>query len=307
MVQYILDPEIIVPTESAKMDQEFWLRLSTWSKERQVRIGVESLEFLCELYENPPPSAVIGPRDISGIVGRLVGRVLEGELSAEKWCACEWIYDYSPILGDADNPRRLLQDVASQGAGVRTVVATDARCWSVKPNFFCSACGIRHTYIYGEGLGGPGPALRDEFLGDRNNGIGELERRSRTLFPEIVFSDSAWSRVSKVIGDSQEILRDVTHHLGVLNDFAVNIWRAHSEPSRRIGELASRGADASPESVKTKSSEKYMKYRDFDFGNTRRRCEWHTKFRPNGGRIHFLVEGEKVYVGTIEEHLPTPD
>jgi len=304
---FLFDPEIIVPSAEAKDDFEFWIRLLAWSRDYRPRLGRRSLEGLLGLLKYPPPTRIITPAELHNIVGRLAARVHEpyAEDAGHDLCLHSWIRTYTPVLGDLKNPERLLEDLQMNPVGSRLVIAIDQRGWNIAPFVSCVSCRVMRVYQYTLDGHGAEVALRAEFLDQGPMGLDEVADQARTLFPNIVFSETAWNRIGTLRGDPQALVGALVHHLGVLSDHAVDIWTRRSQNDQRSSELGAHLVDASIEGGKTRGTVKFMRLRDFSFQGVVRRCEWHTKIEPNRNRIHFAVDQGKVFVGTIEEHLPT--
>lgn len=63
-------------------------------------------------------------------------------------------------------------------------------------------------------------------------------------------------------------------------------------PAAIAAAMGSLGVDVSPESPKTRTSEKLMSKRDVDYDGKVFRCEWHAKVERHRNRVHFALPHE---------------
>lgn len=133
------------------------------------------------------------------------------------------------------------------------------------------------------------------------------------MFDNIYFYDPP-ENISLMGLKYSEVISDVIRHFSYLNDFALNDFSLYSQPIDIIRNAGSRGVEISPESPKTHGNIKAMAERFITIDGEKICCEWHTKFQPRQGRIHFYawlnrperikaMIGEKVIVGIITHHL----
>ncbi len=307
-LEFIYDPELVVPSASAKDDVEFWTRLLSWSSDDRPKLGERSLEGLVDLLATPPQTTTITPQELHEILGRLAGRILPPQGSGQIGhadCITGWLPYYSPKYGDQANPDRLASCLAQVPFGTPAIIASDPDCWPDVLPSACSLCQAPRLYVYSLDDRGAESALRAEFLSDSARTLVDLRDFAQVLFPAVRFAPSAWDRVSTLQGDTHTLTSKLVKHLGVLNDHAAEVWASTPQTDERIQALGSYGVDASPESRKTRASKRYMSLRDFVIDGTSRRCEWHTKLDPYRNRVHFAVIDGIPYVGTIEKHLAT--
>lgn len=302
---FLFDPEIVVPSRDAKNRIDFWVRLASWVEDSRPKLGARTLEGVIAMLETPP--LVISPAEFYEVIGRIASRVARsnGVGPNHETCIDAWLEHYAPKLGHSTNRASLRDDIGWTASPGPVLLATDNDCWKESRRFTpCDSCGMGSVYLYASGDNGVERALRTEFAERGEFDFDTLASVSSALFPRVRFSDSAWARVRYMRGDRRELTKTLFEHLAVLNDHAVGIWAYASQTNERIAHLAALGVDASPESPKTRASEKMMKLRDFRFDGVVRRCEWHTKFEPHQNRLHFSITHGVVYVGTIEAHLP---
>lgn len=304
MISYIYDPELVAPSPSGWRDIRFWERLSERSRDRRFKLGQQSITRMLTLMATPPPTTTISPPDYYAIISKLASRVADNRGEIVQECDFVDLDGYTPFLGDSDNANIMRSDVAEMQRYGDVVVASDSRAWQALPKASCVRCSKQHLYLHGEGLGTAEAAIRSQFLNDGSS-LSDLSVASSSLFPELVFSDSCWSRTHTLKGDKRWILCTIVSHLGFLNDSALQIWESTDRRDERIGRFGSAGINASPESPSTRGSQRLMKQRDFHFGEETVRCEWHTKFTPKEGRVHFAIKDGVVHIGTIVNHLPT--
>ncbi|NYI42626.1 hypothetical protein BKA03_002745 [Demequina lutea] len=305
-LEYIFDPELIVPSETAKSSIAFWARLWRRVEDRQPRLGAASLEGLLELWEDPPSHEVIAPADFQKLIGRLASRAIERGSPGHVVCAAHWLPAYKPSLGHEENPARLLRDLSGVPFGNAVFVSTVEECWTdldAVPS--CQACVGQRVYL--DLPGGPTAVniMRAEFLRTSHGDPKEISNAALVLFPHLVFSDVAWVGLSTLTGDKRELTVSLVRDLGVLNDHACAIWEQTVQNHERIQLMKTFDVVASPEGTKTHRSPRLMSQRDSLFSGVSRRCEWHTKLSPSINRIHFAVEGRIVYIGKIVDHLDT--
>ncbi|MBO9555541.1 hypothetical protein [Cellulomonas sp.] len=129
---------------------------------------------------------------------------------------------------------------------------------------------------------------------------------AKSMFPNCVFAAGFFGQFDRLVGSYLNLLPDVLRHLAALSDHAPEVWRIRSQNHERIVEMASRAkVECSPEGPRTHRNVAAMNRRRFEFAGEHVLCEWHTKLEPHRNRIHFAVEGERVYIGCMIEHFPT--
>ncbi|HSD38674.1 MAG TPA: hypothetical protein VLC92_14260 [Rhodocyclaceae bacterium] len=143
--------------------------------------------------------------------------------------------------------------------------------------------------------------------------ITSLDRYAQFLFPQIYFYAKA-SDVGKTKLSYTTMLPTYFEHLAYLNDYAIDNFKAKTQPHEIIASAGAVGVEISPESPSTHKNNDAMKERNITIDNATICCEWHTKLTKTQGRIHFFarkhpdenvfkVVGEKVIVGIITDHL----
>lgn len=111
-----------------------------------------------------------------------------------------------------------------------------------------------------------------------------------------------------------DVVGQVIKHFSYLNDLAMADFEACTQPHDIIQRAGAHGVEISPESPRTRRNRRAMTERDITIDDETLCCEWHTKFEPRQGRIHFYARrdrserikartGEKVIVGIITDHL----
>lgn len=111
-----------------------------------------------------------------------------------------------------------------------------------------------------------------------------------------------------------DVIDKVITHFSYLNDFAMVDFESFPQPHEIIQRAGACGVEISPESPSTRRNRKAMNERVITIDGDPLCCEWHTKFEPRQGRIHFYarrarpdkiraITGEKVVVGIITHHL----
>lgn len=269
------------------------------------------MQALCELSDKRPYVEGLAEADFWAILGKFMSRNLPPSRPLRTVCDEHFVSGYAPIFGAPDNLDRLVEDICSVGAGVQVALSTEIGCWREDwvPN--CAQCtASKITRIYDPiPRGGRSNALADAwrsaYLSDHRSDYSMLEAFASEMFPAIEFADSAWSKLGSLDGSPQEIVEGVISHLGVLNDFVVELWNREVTTGAREAQLRALGVVASMESPNTHRNRTAMRARSFKFGERTVLCEWHTKLRPDVNRIHFAVNEGRVFVGTIIGHLPT--
>ncbi len=98
---------------------------------------------------------------------------------------------------------------------------------------------------------------------------------------------------------------EVVHHLSLINDRFLELYKAEFGSSRNISMRL--GIDVSIEGDNRKS-EALMRHRDAKFMGRVYRCEWHSKLEPHRNRIYFHSGDEgtdgRVLIGIFHQHLP---
>lgn len=111
-----------------------------------------------------------------------------------------------------------------------------------------------------------------------------------------------------------DVIGKVIQHFSYLNDFAMTDFESFVETHVIIQSAGAKGVEISPESPITHRNRKAMIEREITIDGESLCCEWHTKFEPKKGRIHFYARRarpekikakthEKVIVGIITDHL----
>lgn len=111
-----------------------------------------------------------------------------------------------------------------------------------------------------------------------------------------------------------DVIAKVIKHFSYLNDVSMADFESLPQPHDIIQRAGAYGVEISPESPKTHRDRKAMAKRKITIEGQLVCCEWHTKFEPRQGRIHFYARrdrpkevkaktGEKVIVGIITDHL----
>ncbi|MDZ8201866.1 hypothetical protein RZO50_10065 [Microbacterium sp. SSW1-59] len=144
---------------------------------------------------------------------------------------------------------------------------------------------------------------RQAYLSECPSDLGGMSALADKMFPSLEFHPDAWERVGSLVGPAEENVPLLVHHLGVLNDHASRIWADFSVREDRQSAMGALGVTCSPDSPQTHKYKAAMRERDFTFGSSVVRCEWHTKLRPTKNRIHFNADGGTVRIGTIVDHL----
>lgn len=111
-----------------------------------------------------------------------------------------------------------------------------------------------------------------------------------------------------------DVIGKIIKHFSYLNDFAMADFEKFPQPHDIIQRAGAYGVEISPESPSTHKNRKAMTEREITIDGEPLCCEWHTKFEPRKGRIHFYarrirpekiksITGEKVIIGIITDHL----
>lgn len=307
---HIFDPELVVPSDSATAELQFWLRMNEWAEDRKPRVGPSTLKALNELAQNPPQVDLLPAGDFWNILGKYISRGFTPSPVPREVCTEHLITNYNPRAGAFDNIERLIQDLRAVGPNGRIAMRTIESCWSMNLLDECSTCQeSRLSRIYTpveSELQSTELARvwREAYIDEHPRDPTQLGDFATKMFPAIEFSPNAWKRVNTLVGGPEEITTSIIDHLAVLNDFSVEVWDNHVSTEERQAALGSKGVTCSPEGPRTHKNSKVMRERDFDFQRGQVRCEWHTKMRPNVNRIYFAILDKKIFVGTIVDHLP---
>ncbi|VXB60954.1 conserved hypothetical protein [Curtobacterium sp. 8I-2] len=290
----ILDPELFVPAGQMRNSIEYWSRLMPWVSDRFFLVGPRSYERLSELCGTPPGVTGIPAPEIWRIIGELGARPFVG--SGDGGRASDGLSDYSPFWGELGNGGLLEADMRPIGDDQVVVVGSDERAWNVPDP------GWGTTLVAFDPAAPRSSAWLEAW---RSGGASEehLARMSEHLFPNLVFHGGAWSHLGRMKLDVQDRPEAIAKALAVLDVHAARIWRELDQPRDRQSALGSRGADAAPENGNTRGDSSAMKRRQFTFDGQVLRCEWHIRLQPHTDRIYFRVEGDKVYVGDMTDHL----
>jgi hypothetical protein len=300
----LFDPELVVPSDDSLRELEFWQRLYAWSLDARPHMGRATYQGFIEVVGTDFSVTGLSPAEYWEIVKRLVSRIAETGDSAERVVDDHLSSVYVPALGASDNQSRLASDISLIRPQLGVIVATDSQCWSHDcVAGTCGRCGEARLYLTTAPAADLARISRAEFLLG-NPAPSQIEGVAHTLFPQLDFAPSAWSGLDLLHGEPRKIAGDLVHHLGILNDYAAEVWTSSAQANVRQQQLASHGVVASPESPKVHKSTKAMKARKFTFGAMEVSCEWHTKLKPHTDRIYFAVAGDRVMIGAITDHLP---
>ena len=98
---------------------------------------------------------------------------------------------------------------------------------------------------------------------------------------------------------------EVVHHLSLINDRFLELYKAELGSSRSISMRL--GIAVSIEG-QNRMNQAFMRYRDAKFGGHVYRCEWHSKLELHRNRIYFHIGDEgtdgRVLIGVFHRHLP---
>lgn len=304
----LMDPEFLIPSDEDASNLEFWKRLLELSEDGKLRIGPASLQKFYEFANGDANVGALPERDFWSIVGALAQRGIEVSATSRPLCEEHLRSGYTPHLGHDDNIDLLILDLLSVEPSITISLRTADKCWN-DLDVECAECknskvfrSIRRSARQSED-DIHAIAARFQFL-EKPQDFKQLEKHASTLFPSVVFSDSAWNAIGTLSGSPSDTVAIVVKHLSVLNDSAVDIWQTKTTRTDRQAAMGAVGVTCSPEGPRTHKSAKSMARRDFSFPGCKRRCEWHTKIRPGGDRIYFAVQENAVYVGAIVDHLP---
>lgn len=305
---WILDPEVVIPGDAAAATPDFWERMLARSADHRPRLGPATFAALGALADRQPRSEVVSDRDFWAILGRYMSRVLEPTNDTRAVPDAHLRSEYRPALGASNNAALLLEDLRSAPNLGQVVLSTVRECWSHSASSceYCESAGLHMTYASADD---PSEALRIArayrcgHLKDQPKAIDSIRPLQKNMFPHLDFHPSAWDRVSSLVGPDEENGPKLIQHLSVLNDHARQIWRDNMSREDRQAAMQALGVTCSPDSTQTHKKSGAMKERDFQFGDSLVRCEWHTKLRPNVNRIHFNADGPVVRIGTIVDHL----
>lgn len=302
-LQYLLDPEFVIPSTANRTRLEFWNRLNSCADESDARLGPNTLLELYNLTSNPPAVSGLASRDFWTIIKKFSGRTTSAVSPEKGLCETHLTHSYETLLGDEANSELLLADIKATGMNNFVGLFSIAECWPTSIPDKCSDCEISHVRILLDQRDAT-ELRRVVYMQEAASDLRGIEKVACDLFPNIQFSDTAWNGLNTLVGAAKKNLSLVMQHLGVLNDFATEIWATRTTTKERIAELGARGVNGSPENSNTHKSRDAMKARSFVFDGKTVSCEWHTKLRPDKNRIYFSVDTKKVYVGTITQHLP---
>ncbi|MER5453801.1 hypothetical protein ABT008_03360 [Micromonospora sp. NPDC002389] len=127
-------------------------------------------------------------------------------------------------------------------------------------------------------------------------------------FPELVFHPAL--NFGRFDGSYLDVRDRVVRILGVLNDhFTAALQQQSGLPKDVAAMLGAHGVNLSPESPKTRSSDRLMAQRMVSLDGESYVCEWHAKLEPHRNRIHFSLPssqlGGRILIGLFVEHLDT--
>ncbi|WP_322753985.1 hypothetical protein [Frankia sp. Cas3] len=137
---------------------------------------------------------------------------------------------------------------------------------------------------------------------------GKFFELGRRAFPDLVFHPSlSFNRFE----GSYSVLRDrVVAVLAALNDRFVDEYSGcKGKPNEIQAAMGRYRLELSPESPKTRGSDRLMRQREVIYEGNTLRCEWHAKLERHRNRIHFSEPSEhlagRILIGIFVSHLDT--
>jgi hypothetical protein len=305
----MFDPELVLPAEEFVSDISFWGRLASWIEDTRPAMSAATYIHFNEMVAKvgSDPSVLMNAIPLSefwAVVSKLSSRINHPSTSARVVASDSIARSYRPHFGASGNRKLLIRDLEQVDADSTAIIATDRKCWSNSDSIEVYQDDHKSVYLLTSPHGVNLDAWRDKFYSE-DVSFKLLKTISPRAFPALSFSESAWNKLSGLVGSEVENAENIFKHLQVLNDRAQSIWSTYVNNADRQAALGSEGVEASPESPNTHRSKSAMDARKFVFGQETVLCEWHTKLRRNVNRIYFAVTENGVYVGAIVAHLPT--
>jgi len=291
----MLDPELFVPKDSNRDSIEFWARLLPWVNATFFRVGPAAYEKLADICGVPPGVSGIPKPDLWRIIGTLSARPFVGDQTGSR--DLSGLDSYEPFWGDVDNKTQLIADLGKHPDSFGVVIGTDVHVW---------ANGLQswaNTHLAFEPSSDLDEARLASWLFSGAGTLKELEDRAAELFPRLVIHGAAWSHVDKMQLDPAMRLEVLARALAVLNAHASSIFDQYDSPRDRQSAFGSRGLNVAPENGNVHADAAAMRRRRFVFDDVPVTCEWHVRLQRHTDRIYFSVDGDRVHVGDMTDHL----
>jgi hypothetical protein len=306
---FMLDPEYVVPSKTSIGQLHFWQRMNEQASNVSLKLGPHTMAKLGDLAAKPPRVHGLPVGDFWTIIGKYTSRGFSAQATLRPICQQHLAGAYVPQLGDSTNDQTLQLDIEASGSAERLLLFSPLS-QSLVPDPNCSVCCASKVAVARSATSEEdvivlaAPTMRAAMREGGNHSLDAIQEEADSLFPNLTFSDAAWSRVRTLVGAEETIFEDVMSHLEVLNNNAAAIWKSYSITRDRTIAFGAAGVIASPEGPAKHKDKDAMKARVFRFGDLKLTCEWHTKLQPTTNRIYFAVEDGTVFVGVITDHLP---
>lgn len=300
-VMALFDPELILASEEATGQLDFWLRLQGWIQDRRPRMDLLTSKAFLAMMENPPNLPGLPLPEFWKIASNLAPRVVDLPIKKCTVCRTHVRQAYVPFFGRHDNIETLVNSLSRRPDTCGVALASDSRCWTDDiPNVNCLDCKNGYITVYFSPNDSLAHVWRHRFLETMPTAVTAIQNYAKDMFPRLRFSHQAWNHLETLGGSESDITSRLVKHLGVLNDKAPEIWKTYSTTVARMSALGSSGINASPENTNTS---KMKTTHTFLIEGEDVVCMWHTKMQRNRDRIYFAVDGETILVGTITKHL----
>lgn len=304
-IQYLVDPELIVPSEEYEADEDFWERMCRVPEFRPyVTIGAYSRsafdffidERLDAVYEEV--DAFLAEPDVWNLYSLMSQLPNSEEANGDRNAILDETI-YRPKYGSLDNRYAMQCDLCDSKT---QLILTDAGVWNIDElAAHENLRGIIIARIDADRRECVRSAIR------MSPSYAALQEYAHIAFPKLVFCDETWSTTRKLVGEEWENARIMADYFAVLNDSALTVWSDYDNNHARISRMSGLGLDCSPENGETDNNNKRVAERRFWLGDECFEMNWHAKLYRNRNRIYFVVDNanERVVIGGLTEHFDT--
>lgn len=304
-IQYLVDPELIVPSEEYEAEEEFWERMCRVPDFRPyVTIGAYTRSafdfFISERLDAVylEVGTFLAEPDVWTLYDLMSQLPDSEEISGSRNAVLDEML-YRPKYGSLDNRYAMQCDLCDSKT---QLILTDASVWD------CDELSS-HEDLHGVTIARI-DADRQECVRSAiraNPSYAALQEYAQSAFPKLVFCDETWSTTRKLVGDERENARIMCDYFAILNDSALAVWRDYDNNHARISRMAGLGVDCTPENGETDNNNKRVAERRFWIGDEPFEMNWHAKLYRNRNRIYFVVDcsNDRVIIGGLTEHFDT--
>lgn len=305
--QCLVDPELIIPSEKHETDENFWERMCQVPEfsdyavlGANTRHSFESFieDRLDEIYQEL--SSFLAEPDVYTLYEQIDNLPDSCQASGCNKPMTEGI-EYASLYGASDNIDLLRVDFK---AASTQCILTDLAVWSYEEDAAKLPDAKRPVLVDVSADVCECPRV---FI-KTSPTYATMQLLANDAFPRLCFCQETWVTTDKYVGDERKNVQVMAQYLGILNDYAMDVWKSKTANSERMAYMGKRGLSCSPENGNTLRSNKRMKERTFSIDDgTSCQMSWHAKLFPDHNRFYFYVDTkhERIVIGGCTKHFHT--